>query len=189
MKNRVCLALSFAVGLALAGVGCGPTATEPETPAPAAGAAPTELKPDPAAPTGLGGGKPGEGGMMGGPPPKAQPADIKDAEKPGGAEFPAGYPKDGAVEKPADPKTAAATLSTEEIATINEMPDQADAKLALAQMVCPVGEDEEGKPNHLGSMGKPIKEVVDGKTVFLCCKGCVEDFKADPKKYISKLGK
>jgi hypothetical protein len=171
MKNRVCLALSFAVGLALAGAGCGPTASEPETSAPAADAAPGEMKTDSAAPTGLGGGKPGEGGMM------------------GGAEVPAGNSKDGATETPADPKTAAAALSTEEIATINEMPDQSDAKLALAQMVCPVGEDEEGKPNHLGSMGKPIKEVVDGKTVFLCCKGCVEDFKADAKKYLSKLGK
>ena len=37
------------------------------------------------------------------------------------------------------------------------------------EKVCPVGEDEDGKSNHLGAMGKPIKKEIKGKTVYLCC--------------------
>ena len=58
-----------------------------------------------------------------------------------------------------------------------------DRALALAQATCPVSD---GK---LGSMGTPIKEVVDGKTVFLCCESCEDDLKAEPAKYLAKLKK
>jgi YHS domain-containing protein len=30
------------------------------------------------------------------------------------------------------------------------------------------------------------KVDVDGKTYYLCCAGCTEKFKADPKKYLTK---
>jgi YHS domain-containing protein len=30
------------------------------------------------------------------------------------------------------------------------------------------------------------KVDVDGKTYYLCCSGCTEKFKADPKKYLTK---
>ena len=42
----------------------------------------------------------------------------------------------------------------------------ADEALVAKQMVCPVS----GEP--LGSMGVPVRAVVSGKTVFLCCAGC-----------------
>lgn len=39
--------------------------------------------------------------------------------------------------------------------------------------------------------GEPIDPAVtvvqDGKTVAFCCKECVDDFKKDPAKYMSKL--
>lgn len=57
-----------------------------------------------------------------------------------------------------------------------------DQKLALAQKTCPVSGEE------LGSMGTPIKVSGAGKTVFLCCKGCVKKFEANPEKYVEKLG-
>lgn len=50
-----------------------------------------------------------------------------------------------------------------------------DRKLAEAQRYCPVEPD-----NRLGSMGTPPKILISGKPVFLCCKNCESDAKADP---------
>jgi len=57
----------------------------------------------------------------------------------------------------------------------------ADAKLARAQKVCPVSDEE------LGSMGTPLKVMIGEKPVFLCCKGCRKKLLADPDKYLAKL--
>ena len=56
-----------------------------------------------------------------------------------------------------------------------------DRKLIEKQKVCPVS----GEP--LGTMGDPVKVVVKGRTVFLCCDGCKEALMADPDKYLKKL--
>lgn len=45
----------------------------------------------------------------------------------------------------------------------------ADQRLAMQQRTCPVTRD------LLGSMGKPIKVSVNGRTVFVCCQGCVDE--------------
>lgn len=45
-----------------------------------------------------------------------------------------------------------------------------DQKLAAAQRFCPIMTYD-----RLGAMGAPIKVMVDGKPVFVCCKGCVDD--------------
>lgn len=42
-----------------------------------------------------------------------------------------------------------------------------DQKLAMAQKFCPIL-----KNSLLGSMGKPVKIVLEGQPVFLCCKNC-----------------
>ncbi len=57
----------------------------------------------------------------------------------------------------------------------------ADRELALAQGSCPVT----GKP--LGSMGVPPRVVVQGRQVFLCCKGCESAIEASPEKYLPRL--
>jgi hypothetical protein len=44
-----------------------------------------------------------------------------------------------------------------------------DQRLALQQRTCPVTGD------LLGSMGKPIKVNVNGRSVFVCCQGCVDE--------------
>ncbi|MFH1549340.1 MAG: YHS domain-containing protein [Planctomycetota bacterium] len=48
----------------------------------------------------------------------------------------------------------------------------------MAQTTCPV-------------MGNPINKELfvdhDGKRVYFCCKGCIEDFKKDPEKYMKAL--
>ena len=36
-------------------------------------------------------------------------------------------------------------------------------------------------------MGKPFVHVWNGTTVKLCCKGCLEDFEKEPKKFLAKL--
>ena len=42
---------------------------------------------------------------------------------------------------------------------------------------------------HLGSMDVPVKVSAEGKTLYLCCKGCKKDFDADPKAVLAKLAK
>ena len=57
--------------------------------------------------------------------------------------------------------------------------DAADQAIAKAQGTCPVSGEA------LGSMGTPLKMQVGDKAVFLCCKGCVKKFEADPQKYLA----
>lgn len=51
----------------------------------------------------------------------------------------------------------------------------ADRKLAESQRYCAVQ-----TKNELGSMGTPIKLVLDGEPVFLCCAGCKKSASAKP---------
>lgn len=56
-----------------------------------------------------------------------------------------------------------------------------DQVLAARQKICPVT----GEP--LDSMGGPVKAVIAGRTVFLCCEGCAPALRKDPAKYLAKL--
>lgn len=127
-------------------------------------------------------------------PPVTQPAPAKEsapkatAKPPGeakGQETPALEPpktepaKDKA--EPAQDKTADVKLSDEELASIKKLPP-ADQELAIKQAVCPVSGDHLG-----GEMGMPIKITAEGRTFFLCCDGCKDDVKKDPKGVIAKL--
>jgi hypothetical protein len=58
----------------------------------------------------------------------------------------------------------------------------ADRELAIAQRFCPVADD-----SRLGSMGTPTKIMLDGKPVFLCCEGCEDLAKANPKSILAKI--
>jgi hypothetical protein len=58
---------------------------------------------------------------------------------------------------------------------------QTDKELIEKQKTCPVTDQT------LGAMGKPVKVVVKGRTVFLCCAGCKKKIMADPDKYLKKL--
>jgi hypothetical protein len=57
----------------------------------------------------------------------------------------------------------------------------ADQQLAKRQKTCPVT----GAP--LDSMGGPIAVEIEGRRVFICCKGCEGPLKKDPQKYLAKL--
>lgn len=73
-------------------------------------------------------------------------------------------------------------LSDEEIVEIKKLPAD-EQPVAMAQMTCPVSGDK------LGSMDKPIKQLVDGKTFYLCCASCEDKVKADPAAVLAKLKK
>lgn len=56
-------------------------------------------------------------------------------------------------------------------------PTPADAQAIAAQKICPVSKEE------LGAMGEPLKLTRDGKSIFLCCKGCLKKVQANPNAY------
>ncbi len=56
-----------------------------------------------------------------------------------------------------------------------------DKKLAQAQRFCPIRNDP------LGSMGVPVKLTLDGKSVFICCKGCVAEAQKNPVETLNKV--
>ena len=58
-----------------------------------------------------------------------------------------------------------------------------DQESAKAQKICPVTDEP------LGSMGTPIKVEVKDKTVWVCCKGCVQSVQENPDKYLAKVEK
>ncbi|MEM7602386.1 MAG: hypothetical protein AAF357_13335, partial [Verrucomicrobiota bacterium] len=39
----------------------------------------------------------------------------------------------------------------------------------------------------LGSMGTPVEVVHNGVKVKLCCKSCIDDFKATPEVFVAKV--
>jgi uncharacterized protein (TIGR03000 family) len=57
-----------------------------------------------------------------------------------------------------------------------------DRKAAEAQRFCAV---QYG--NRLGVMGVPVKVMVKGRAVFLCCEGCRETALADPEKTLARV--
>ncbi|MBX6315627.1 MAG: hypothetical protein IRY99_22345 [Isosphaeraceae bacterium] len=99
----------------------------------------------------------------------------------------ASAPESGAASSASKPAISAITLTQEQIDEINKLPDPADREAALAQKVCPVGFDDDPEEGRLGAMGPPVKEVVNGQTVYLCCKGCIKQLQADPEKYLAIL--
>lgn len=54
----------------------------------------------------------------------------------------------------------------------------ADQAIASAQKTCPVTKKK------LGSMGTPVKVTVAGRSVFVCCEGCIDALKDNPSKYL-----
>ncbi len=86
------------------------------------------------------------------------------------------------------PTTAPNALHAEHGDHVNKAEQQAnlaklsdkDRPLAEAQGFCAVTAEP------LGSMGPPIKLVVNERPVFVCCKGCEKKAKANPDKTLAK---
>jgi Cu(I)/Ag(I) efflux system membrane fusion protein len=56
-----------------------------------------------------------------------------------------------------------------------------DRKLAEVQKSCPI------TSARLGSMGVPVKVLLSGKAIFLCCSGCEDKARADPQKALARI--
>lgn len=94
--------------------------------------------------------------------------DTGAVENAGGMTPQPGVPAGGPMSEEAERRAAFAGLSDE------------DRALVEAQKVCPVG-------GELGSMGPPVLVMAGERKVFLCCKGCKEEFEANVEKYLAKL--
>ena len=70
---------------------------------------------------------------------------------------------------------------TKASATLAKLPAKERAA-AEAQKYCAIA-----NKNFLGSMGAPIKLELEGKPVYLCCKGCVKKANADPTGTLAKV--
>jgi hypothetical protein len=57
-----------------------------------------------------------------------------------------------------------------------------DRQLAEQQRFCAIQNEE-----RLGEMGAPVKVMVKGQPVFLCCKSCQKKALADPDKTLAKV--
>lgn len=159
-RSRMSLAaLAFGASLILSGCG-GSTTTVDSGPAPAPGS----VKADPIANI------------------PADKAKAGEAEAPKADAPKADAPKTDAPKIEA-PKAGSAALTSDEKAEIAKLESKADQDQATAQLTCLVSGE------NLGSMGVPVKVSHDGKSAFLCCKGCVKDFEKDPKAALAKLAK
>ena len=61
---------------------------------------------------------------------------------------------------------------------------EADRKIAEKQKFCPIITD-----SRLGSMGVPIKLMIDNQPVFLCCEGCQKEALENPQETLAKVKK
>jgi uncharacterized protein (TIGR02231 family) len=82
---------------------------------------------------------------------------------------------------------ALAALTVEELAKVRTnlaklSPE--DRQIAEAQVLCAVDQD-----SVLGISGPPLKRVINGKTVFFCCKGCEAEAKAHPEQTMAEFEK
>ena len=116
----------------------------------------------------------GGAGVKAPPAPAAKPSETKK-----GDESP---PVEGPKADNAAPGAKGVKLTAEEIKYIKELP-ASDQEAAIAQAICPVS------AHHLGSMEKPYKVTAEGRTFYLCCEGCNDTVKSDPKGVIAKLAK
>ena len=77
--------------------------------------------------------------------------------------------------RPPEPK-----LSPEEQADFDALPAE-DIELAKAQKWCPITD------MALGTMGVPLKLDLEGRTVFICCKGCEKRLRKEATEMLRKL--
>jgi hypothetical protein len=79
--------------------------------------------------------------------------------------------------RPSTPEDEDAKLS----AVLASLPAE-DRQLVEAQRYCPILTD-----NKLGSMGEPIKLMIDGQPVFVCCNACSKQALASPQQTLAKV--
>lgn len=79
--------------------------------------------------------------------------------------------------RPSTPEDQDAKLSV----ALNKLSPE-DRKLAQQQKYCPIL-----GASRLGSMGVPVKLMIEGHPVFVCCPSCVDSAKKHPKETLEKV--
>jgi hypothetical protein len=79
-------------------------------------------------------------------------------------------------------KVEAPTPKGDEVAAERAKLSKEDRTLVDAQEWCVVNSG-----GRLGSMGAPVKLMIKGQPVFLCCAGCKRKAESDPDKTLAKL--
>ena len=92
----------------------------------------------------------------------------------------AASPKRQTAAAPSDKQNAEEQMIEAELAKLAP----ADRQLAIAQRFCVTAEK-----SRLGSMGPPVKIMLEGQPVFLCCEGCEQAAKDDPKATLARATK
>lgn len=93
------------------------------------------------------------------------------------------HDKDAKVEKDKDDHKDHDSPATEgDIKAERDKLGPDDRKLVDAQDHCPIMPD-----NRLGGMGEPIKVMLKGQTIFVCCKGCVKKAQRKPDETLAKV--
>jgi hypothetical protein len=90
-----------------------------------------------------------------------------------------------AVPAPTEDSPAASTATdaaSDEVAAERAKLSVEDRVLVDAQEWCVVN-----SKGRLGSMGQPVKLILKGQPVFLCCSSCKKKAEADPDKTLAKL--
>ena len=83
--------------------------------------------------------------------------------------------------KNSDATLAKAKKLAKAAAGLQKLP-MADRVAAETQKFCAIA-----NKNYLGSMGAPLKLTIEGKPVYLCCKGCAGKAKANPRATLTKV--
>lgn len=80
--------------------------------------------------------------------------------------------------RPTTPTDPEATVK----AALAKLPNEEDRRMAAAQKFCPIQ-----KGSRLGLMGTPVKVMVEGQAIYLCCASCRKDALANPKETLAKV--
>ncbi len=73
------------------------------------------------------------------------------------------------------------TFALSKLSVAVELLDESDSPRIDRQKVCVVS------GGKLGSMGTPIKVLVGGQPIYLCCKGCLGKVEKNPELYLPKV--
>jgi RND family efflux transporter MFP subunit len=95
-----------------------------------------------------------------------------------------GGPKGGDRHSTTSPRPSSTRTEDAKVKTNLGKLDAEDRSVAEAQGYCPILQH-----NRLGSMGKPVKIMVKGQPVFLCCDGCNEKALANPDQTLAQVKK
>jgi Cu(I)/Ag(I) efflux system membrane fusion protein len=89
------------------------------------------------------------------------------------------------TDRPAPAGGASPSMTEDEDAKVKAVfakLSRADRRLAEAQGYCPILQG-----SRLGSMGSPVQVLLNGRPVFLCCKGCEKEARAHPDQTLVKV--